>query len=142
MHPDGELAVARAAAARGTAVGLSSFASKSIEDAVAANPQAFFQVHWAGSREQICARIDRARAAGARGLIVTLDWTFSHRRDWGSPTIPEKLDLRSAIKLLPEALSRPGGASATALHASRNRPREKRSCSPQVAWRERFDEMK
>ncbi len=107
VHPDGEVAVARAAAARGTAMGLSSFASKPIEDVVAANPQTFLQIYWAGSREQISARIDRARAAGACGLIVTLDWTFSHSRDWGSPKIPEKMDLRTAIKLLPEALSRP-----------------------------------
>ena len=107
VHPDGEVAVARAAAARGTAMGLSSFASKPIEDVVAATPQTFFQIYWAGSREQISARIDRARAADACGLIVTLDWTFSHSRDWGSPKIPEKMDLRTAIKLLPEALSRP-----------------------------------
>jgi L-lactate dehydrogenase (cytochrome) len=38
VHPDGEVAVARAAAARGTAMGLSSFASKPIEDVIAANP--------------------------------------------------------------------------------------------------------
>ena len=93
VHPEGEVAVARAAAARGTAMGLSSFASKPIEEVVAANPQTFFQLYWAGSREQIVARIDRARAAGARGLIVTLDWSFSHSRDWGSPKIPEKIDL-------------------------------------------------
>ena len=36
VHPDGEVAVARAAAARGTAMGLSSFASKPIEEVVAA----------------------------------------------------------------------------------------------------------
>ena len=42
VHPDGEVAVARAAAARGTAVGLSSFASHPIEEVVAANPQTFF----------------------------------------------------------------------------------------------------
>jgi pre-mycofactocin synthase len=107
VHPEGEVAVARAAAARGTAMGLSSFASKPIEQVVAANPQTLFQIYWAGSREQISARIDRARAAGARGLIVTLDWTFSHSRDWGSPKIPEKMDVRTAIRLLPEALSRP-----------------------------------
>jgi pre-mycofactocin synthase len=107
VHPDGELAVARGAAARATAMGLSSFASKPIEDVVTANPQTFFQVYWAGGREQIAARIDRARAAGACGLIVTLDWTFTHSRDWGSPKIPERMDLRTAIKLLPEALSRP-----------------------------------
>ncbi|HUA72394.1 MAG TPA: pre-mycofactocin synthase MftD [Solirubrobacteraceae bacterium] len=107
VHPEGEVAVARAAAARGTAIGLSSFASKRIEEVVAANPQTFFQLYWAGSRDQIAARIERARVAGARGLIVTLDWTFSHSRDWGSPTIPEQMDLRTAIRLLPEALSRP-----------------------------------
>ena len=41
----GEVAVARAAAARGTAMGLSSFASKPIEAVVAANPQTFFQMY-------------------------------------------------------------------------------------------------
>jgi heme/flavin dehydrogenase (mycofactocin system) len=107
VHPEGEVAVARAAAARGTATGLSSFASRPIEEVLAANPQTFFQLYWAGSREQVTARIDRARAAGARGLIVTLDWTFSHSRDWGSPKIPEKMDLLTVIRLLPEALSRP-----------------------------------
>jgi L-lactate dehydrogenase (cytochrome) len=107
VHPEGEVAVARAAAARGTAIGLSSFASKPIEEVVAANPQTFFQLYWAGSRDQIAARIERARVAGARGLIVTLDWTFSHSRDWGSPKIPEQMDLPTAIRLLPEALTRP-----------------------------------
>ena len=107
VRPNGELAVARAAAARGTAIGLSAFASKPIEDVVAANPKTFFQLYWAGTREQITARIERARAAGAVGMIVTLDWTFSHSRDWGSPKIPEKMDLRTAVRLLPEALTRP-----------------------------------
>ena len=32
VHPDGEVAVARAAAARGTVMGLSNFASKSVEE--------------------------------------------------------------------------------------------------------------
>src|SRR6478609_1407499 len=39
VHPDGETAVARAAAARGTAMGLSSFASKPIEEVITANPK-------------------------------------------------------------------------------------------------------
>ena len=42
--------------------------------------------------KQIQSRIERARAAGAVGLIATLDWSFSHGRDWGSPTIPETMD--------------------------------------------------
>jgi heme/flavin dehydrogenase (mycofactocin system) len=107
VHPDGEIAVARAAAARGTAIGLSSFASKPVEDVVAANPQTFFQIYWCGSREQIAARIERARAAGAVGMIVTLDWTFSHSRDWGSPWIPDKIDLEAMLRLAPEVLVRP-----------------------------------
>ena len=107
VHPDGEVAVARAAAARSTAIGLSSFASKPIEEVVAANPQTFFQIYWAGGREQIAPRIERARVAGAVGLIVTLDWTFCHSRDWGSPWIPDKLDLRAIARLAPEVLVRP-----------------------------------
>src|SRR3954467_4282866 len=90
VHPDGEVAVARAAAARGVAMGLSSFASKPIEEVVAANPQTFFQIYWMGSKDAMLERIQRARAAGAVGLIATLDWSFAYGRDWGSPFIPEK----------------------------------------------------
>ena len=107
VHPDGEVAVARAAAARGTAIGLSSFASMPVEDVVAANPQTFFQVYWSGGKDTILGRIERARQAGAQALIVTLDWSFSNGRDWGSPTIPERLDLRTMIRMAPEGLTRP-----------------------------------
>ena len=107
VHPDGEVAVARAAAARGTAMGLSSFASKPIEEVVAANPKTFFQIYWLGGRDAIAERAERARAGGAVGMIVTTDWSFSHGRDWGSPKIPEKMDLRTMVKMSPEALTRP-----------------------------------
>jgi L-lactate dehydrogenase (cytochrome)/glycolate oxidase len=107
VHPDGEVAVARAAAASGTAMGLSSFASKPIEAVVAANPQTFFQMYWCGSKDQMLARLERARAAGAVGVIVTLDWSFSNGRDWGSPAIPEKIDVPTAFKFAPEILRRP-----------------------------------
>jgi len=107
VHPDGEVAVARAAAARGTITGLSSFASKPVEEVVAANPQTFFQVYWLGSRDAILQRLARARAAGARGLIITTDWSFSMGRDWGSPAIPEKLDVKAMARFAPEVLRRP-----------------------------------
>ncbi|EUA06636.1 FMN-dependent dehydrogenase family protein [Mycobacterium xenopi 4042] len=64
VHPDGEVAVARAAAARGTAMGLSSFASKPIEEVVAVNDKVFFQIYWLGSRDSIAERVERARQAG------------------------------------------------------------------------------
>jgi pre-mycofactocin synthase len=107
VHPDGEVAVARAAAARGTAMGLSSFASKPLAEVIAANPRTFFQLYWIGGRDQVAARIEAARAAGAAGLILTLDWSFAHRRDWGSPHIPEQLNLAELIRLAPEGLRRP-----------------------------------
>ncbi|MFI5585803.1 pre-mycofactocin synthase MftD [Amycolatopsis sp. NPDC051758] len=108
VHPDGEVAVARAAAARGTSVGLSSFGSKPIEEVVAANPNTYFQIYWTGTRDDILRRLERARAAGAVGIILTLDWSFSHSRDWGSPHIPERLTFRELLRFAPEGLSRPG----------------------------------
>jgi len=107
VHPDGEVAVARAAAARGTVMSLSSFASKPVEEVVAASPRTFFQMYWVGGRDEMAARMERARAAGAVGLIATLDWSFSFGRDWGSPHIPEKMTLREMIRQAPEAVSRP-----------------------------------
>ncbi len=107
VHPDGEVAVARAAAARGTAMSLSSFASKPVEAVAEANSQTFFQMYWTGGRDKLQARMARARAAGAVGLILTTDWSFSSGRDWGSPVIPEKLDWRAMIRLSPEAITRP-----------------------------------
>ncbi len=107
VHPDGELAVARAAAARGVAMGLSSFASKPLESVIEANPQTFFQIYWAGDRDSMTARMERARAAGAVGMILTLDWSFVHSRDWGSPAIPEAIDLKTALRHAPEVALRP-----------------------------------
>jgi heme/flavin dehydrogenase (mycofactocin system) len=115
VHPDGEVAVARAAAAEGTAMGLSSLASKPIEEVAAVQSKLFFQMYWAGDRDRILARAERARAAGAKGLIVTTDWSFATRRDWGAPPIPEKIDLKNALKFAPEVLRRPRWL-ATYLH--------------------------
>ena len=107
VHPEGEIAVARAAANRGIAMGLSSFASKSVEEVAAVNSQVLFQMYWCGDRDTLVQRMERARAAGAKGLIITLDWSFSNGRDWGSPWIPERIDLKAMLKLSPEVLARP-----------------------------------
>lgn len=107
VHPDGEVAVARAAAARGTVIGLSNFASRSVEDVVAANPATFFQMYWTGDRDVMIQRMQRAHAAGAVGLIATLDWSFSMGRDWGSPEIPEKVDFKTAVKFAPQVIRKP-----------------------------------
>jgi isopentenyl diphosphate isomerase/L-lactate dehydrogenase-like FMN-dependent dehydrogenase len=51
--------------------------------------------------------VERAREAGAVGLIVTTDWSFSHGRDWGSPKIPEEMNLRTTVRMMPTGLTRP-----------------------------------
>ena len=107
VHPLGEVAMARAAANRGVAMGLSSFASCSIEDVCAASHQVFFQMYWSGHRDTMVQRLERARAAGAKGIILTLDWSFSNGRDWGSPWIPDKIDLKAVAKLAPQVVARP-----------------------------------
>jgi L-lactate dehydrogenase (cytochrome)/glycolate oxidase len=107
VHPEGEVAVARAAANRGVAMGLSSFASRSIEDVCAVNDQVFLQMYWSGDRDTMVQRLERAKTAGAKGIILTLDWSFSNGRDWGSPWIPEKIDFKAVVKLAPEVLARP-----------------------------------
>ncbi len=107
VHPDGEVAIARAAASRGTIMGLSNFASKSVEEVCAVNERTFFQMYWTGDRDLMVARLQRAHAAGAKALIATLDWSFSMGRDWGSPEIPEQVDLRAMVRLAPKVVTKP-----------------------------------
>ena len=107
VHPHGEVAVARAATNRGIPVGLSSFGSKPIEEVAEANPNLSFQIYWAGDRDSMLARLARAKEAGAVGLILTLDWSFSHGRDWGSPAIPQAFTLRELMPHAFDVITRP-----------------------------------
>jgi heme/flavin dehydrogenase (mycofactocin system) len=108
VHPLGEVAVAMGTRDAGTAMGLSEFASSPAAEVAAANPSLFFQVHWSADRDTLLERAETARTAGARALIVTLDWSFPAGRDWGSPAIPERLDLPALLRLAPAGLARPG----------------------------------
>src|SRR5215207_9130549 len=104
-------------------MGLSNFASKPVEEVVAANPRTLFQMYWTGDREVMVERMERARAAGAIGLIATLDWSFSIGRDWGSPEIPEKVDLRTMLRMAPEvALARDLRPQRAAARPERTEP--------------------
>lgn len=74
-HPDGELAVARAAAATGVPMILSTAASTAMEDVAAANGdgQRWFQLYWPKDRAVTASMLARAQTAGYRVLVVTLD---------------------------------------------------------------------
>ena len=108
VHPLGEVAIAMGTRDAGTALGLSEFASRPAAEVAAVNPRTFFQVHWSADRDTLLARAEAARAGGAAALIVTLDWSFPGGRDWGSPVIPDRLDLKTLLRLAPAGLARPG----------------------------------
>ncbi len=104
-------------------MGLSSFASRSVEDVCAVHDKVFFQVYWAGSKEDILERAPCVRGGGrAKGLIVTLDWTFATRRDWAARPSRRRSTSRSRAAVrarddhqaaLPAGLGRSPGGSRT-----------------------------
>ena len=108
-HPGGELAVARAAARAGIATGVSILASTPIESVTAVNPDTWFQLYMIGGREGTATAIERARNAGARVLIVTVDLAAgtggSDKQKAVMP--PGRIDVASALRHAPEMLTHP-----------------------------------
>lgn len=74
-HPDGEPAVARAAAAQGVPIILSTAASTAMEEVAEASGdgQRWYQLYWPKDRAVAASLMGRARAAGYTVLVVTLD---------------------------------------------------------------------
>ncbi len=109
-HPDGELGVARAAEAAGTAVGLGILSSYSIETITANASDVWFQLYMLGGREGSAIAIERAKQAGCRVLIITVDFAaLSGGQDYqrGHPGVPDRVDIPTAIKYAPEMVTRP-----------------------------------
>jgi lactate 2-monooxygenase len=74
VHPEGELAVARAAAAVGLPMAVSTVSDRTLEEiAAAADGPKWFQLYWPVNRELAASLVTRAEDAGYRALIVTLD---------------------------------------------------------------------
>ena len=75
LHPEGELAVARAAAGAAVPMILSTAASNTIEDVAEANGDGlrWYQLYWPKDRELAASFLARAKAAGYSALVVTLD---------------------------------------------------------------------
>jgi lactate 2-monooxygenase len=91
-HADGELAVARAAAATGVPMVLSSAASHSMEDVAEAmgDGPRWFQLYWVNDREVTESLVARAKEVGYGAIVVTLDTlTLGWRpRDLGHAYLP------------------------------------------------------
>ena len=82
-HPDGEIATARAAAASGTIICLSSAATRRPAEVAAAAPDAtrWFQVYVFKERALTQELIDEAVASGYSALVLTVDTPYLGRRE-------------------------------------------------------------
>jgi L-lactate dehydrogenase (cytochrome) len=82
FHPEGELAVARAARHAGLPYGISTLATTSIEDVAAqTSTPLWFQLYLWGDRGEIKEAIARARAAGFGALLFSIDTTVRSKRE-------------------------------------------------------------
>lgn len=111
MDPLGDVAGARSAGRAGTIFTLSSMSGHEMDEVMAAASQpAWFQLYFLGARAGAEQLVDRAQKAGFSGLVVTLDTQIPGNREreqrhgLGPPL---KLDLRTIVKMAPQAAVRP-----------------------------------
>ena len=98
MHHEGEVAVARAAAAAGAPYALSTMGTTSIEDVAAQGGRPWFQLYLWKDREASSRLVERARRAGCDTLVLTVDTPVAgaRRRDVRNGlTIPPTLTART-----------------------------------------------
>jgi lactate 2-monooxygenase len=82
VHPEGELAVARAAAELGVPMVVSTASSHTLEEVAEASGDGprWFQLYWPTEDAVTVSLLDRAKRAGYTTLVVTLDtWTLGYR---------------------------------------------------------------
>lgn len=82
LHPDGELATARAAAGLGVPMVLSTASSHTIEEVAEASGDGprWYQLYWPNDPDVCASLLERAKKAGYTALVVTLDtWTLAWR---------------------------------------------------------------
>jgi lactate 2-monooxygenase len=82
VHPDGELATARAAEELGLTMVLSTASSRTIEEVAESNGDGsrWFQLYWPNDNDVTISILSRAKAAGFSTLVLTLDtWTLAWR---------------------------------------------------------------
>lgn len=103
VRPQGELALARAAKAAGIPMALSTAASHSLEAVIDAAPgNLWFQLYIFRDREFAKSLVQRARAAGYRALVVTVDLTRGGKREkdiHNGFTVPPRFTRRTALDL-------------------------------------------
>lgn len=95
-HPDGEMALARAAAARGITLILSTVATFSLEAVATTNASRFFQLYMF-NRDSAAELVERAEAAGYSAIVLTVDTPRVGRRETdlrgGAPRLASQIDV-------------------------------------------------
>ncbi|WP_369217424.1 alpha-hydroxy acid oxidase, partial [Streptomyces flavofungini] len=131
LHPEGELAAARAARAAGVPFTVSTLSSVPVEALVATGAAVWFQLYWPREPGRALDLVRRAEDAGARAVVLTVDvpWMGRRLRDVRNRfALPD--DVR-AVHLAPgpTAAHRPaaGGGSALAAHTES-------ALSPALTW--------
>lgn len=106
MQSEGERAGARAAQKYGVPFTLSTLGTTSIEDVVSAAPQGtnWFQLYMWKDREGSMALVQRAKDAGVKNLMLTVDVPASGARlrdNRNGLTVPPKLNAKTIINAIP-----------------------------------------
>jgi L-lactate dehydrogenase (cytochrome) len=112
MHPEGEVAAARAAGDAGTGYILSTISGHKLEDVRAATKgPAWYQLYLMGGREAAEGAIDRARRAGFSALVITVDTAVGGMRERDPRNGMKELlgtSLWEQFPYLPNILAHPG----------------------------------
>ncbi|QIK68507.1 alpha-hydroxy-acid oxidizing protein [Nocardioides sp. HDW12B] len=91
-HPDGEVATARAAAAEGALLVLSSNAGSTFEDVAATGVDWWLQLYVTSDRTRTTDVVQRAVDAGARAVVLTADTPVVARKEQGERSVWEVTD--------------------------------------------------
>lgn len=131
VHPEGELAAARAAKAAGVPFTASTLSSCTIEEITGIGGTVWFQLYWLRDRKKTFELVERAEAAGCAALMPTVDVPWMGRR---------LRDIRNRFTLPPgveasnltwgsgsEAHRAPASGSALASHTGS-------ALSPSLTW--------
>src|SRR5579864_270116 len=116
MHPEGEVAAARAAGEAGTGYILSTISAHKLEDVRAATKgPAWYQLYLMGGRAAAEGSIDRARRAGFSVLVITVDTPVAGMRERDPRNGMKELISGSffeKLPYLPNILAHPGWLAA------------------------------
>jgi 4-hydroxymandelate oxidase len=131
VHPEGELLLARAAAAAGVPYVISTLSSYPLEEIAEVAPS-WFQLYWLRDRAVVESLVARAEAAGCGALMVTVDVPVMGRRlrdVRNAFALPSDVVAANLVEARSEAHVGVPGLSAVAAHTAS-------AFEPAVCWRD------